>query len=61
MNSTDSNGTEGEAVSVCIQSYDGILGPNITLDYLVGAPREMTLLPMVMDTATGIIHVSWLH
>ena len=54
VNSTDSNGTEGEAVSLCIQSYDGMLGPNITLDYLIEAPREVTLLPFIMDTAIGM-------
>ena len=41
MISTDSNGTEREAVSVCIQSYDGIFRPNITLDYLIVSPREI--------------------
>ena len=55
VNSTDSNGTEGEAVSLCIQSYNGVLGPNITLDYLIDAPREMSPLPLVMDTAIGML------
>ena len=43
-------------VEVCIAIFDGILGPGITLDYLISAPREDTTQPDVLqnDTAIGI-------
>lgn len=47
-------------VEVCIAIFDGILGPGITLDYLISAPREDTTQPDVLrnDTAIGTTKIS---
>ena len=56
---TDASGGEGTSIQVCIGIFDGQLAPNVTLAYLVGAPREESSSPLPAglpetDTTTGI-------
>ena len=48
---TSISGMEGDMIEVCIRSYEGVLGPDIVLDYLISAPREEDALPDQIDTA----------
>ena len=54
---SDASGTEGGRVQVCIMIFEGNLAQNVTLAYLVGAPREESSSPLPVglppDTATG--------
>ena len=45
FNRTNTSGEEGESVEVCIENIAGTLAPNITLAFLIHAPREDPLLP----------------
>ena len=51
FNITSISGMEGDMIEVCIRSYEGVLGPDIVLDYLISAPREEDALPDQIDTA----------
>ena len=55
---TDSTGLEGTTINVCVEIFEGILGPDIILDYLISAPRTDQALPpgSQPDTATGRVH-----
>lgn len=46
---------ENETVEVCVEIFNGILGPGITLDYLISAPRVDTTQSdgLQIDTAIG--------
>lgn len=48
-------GDEGSTLSVCIMIFEGILAPEVTLAYLITAPREDPALPVdsMPDTAMG--------
>ena len=53
---TDNIGMEGATINVCVEIFDGTLGPGIALDYLIDAPRTDASLPpgSEPDTATGM-------
>ena len=55
-NTTDNTGTEGVTINVCVEIFNGTLGPGIELDYLIGAPRTDPLQPpgSQPDTASGM-------
>jgi hypothetical protein len=42
---TNNTGMEGATINVCVGIFNGTLGPNITLDYLIDAPRTDASLP----------------
>ena len=53
---TTYNASEDETVvEICVAIFDGILGPGITLDYLISAPRVDTTQSdgLQSDTAVG--------
>ena len=58
---SNSNGTEGESVLLCIRIFEGQLADNVTLSYLIGAPREESILPdpvgLLPDSAEGICNI----
>ena len=52
---SDSNGTEGESVLLCIRIFEGRLADDVTLSYLIEAPREESILPEPSpDSAEGM-------
>ena len=59
FNRTNTSGVEGHSIEVCIETTAGILAPNITVPFLVRAPREDPLLPegSPSDTAIGILTI----
>ena len=53
---TNNTGMEGATINVCVGIFNGTLGPNITLDYLIDAPRTDASLPpgSEPDSAIGM-------
>ena len=51
---TNQTGVEGSTLSVCIMISEGILAPEVTLAYLITAPREDPALPVGSDPDTAI-------
>ena len=54
FNLTNQTGVEGSTLSVCIMIFEGILAPEVTLAYLITAPREDPTLPVGSDPDTAI-------
>ena len=54
-NMSDAIGGEGESVLVCIRIFEGILASDVSLSYLIGAPREDNVEQddLAPDTAIG--------
>ena len=57
FSNTSYSGREGSSVEVCVMILEGNLSNDITLSYLIGAPREENSLDptgLPPDTAIGI-------
>ena len=62
-NMSDASGGEGESVLVCIRIFEGILASDVSLSYLIGAPREDNVEQddLAPDTAIGQFSLLWLY
>ena len=54
FNLTNQTGVEGDILDVCIMIFEGILAPEVTLAYLITAPREDSGLPVGSDPDTAM-------